>query len=174
MRTSFAAVVLTLALAVPALAQQPPQPQPAQQPIQRVAPAPLRGDLANIRVELAISDTYTTSPASAPSTKTVTLLVMDGERGIVRTSNRLASGAAVELNVDTQASVMPNGAIRLHLTFEYTPAQAAETGQRAQPAQLTESLTVVFESGRKLMVSQSADPATDRRVTVEVTATVVK
>jgi hypothetical protein len=35
-------------------------------------------------------------------------------------------------------------------------------------------LTVALRDGQKLVVSQSADPATDRKVTVEVTATILK
>jgi hypothetical protein len=32
----------------------------------------------------------------------------------------------------------------------------------------------VLQDGQKLMISQSADPVTDRKVTVEVTATVLR
>jgi len=155
MRSALLAASLMLGLAPLAFAQQNPPPSPV---------------FANIKVELTISDTY----AEAPSSKTVMLLVMAGDRGMVRTSNRLSNGQGVELNVDVHTLLLTNGAIRLGLTFEYTPAQSAAPESRTLPAQLNESLTVVLQDGKKLMVSQSADPATDRKVTVEVTATVIK
>ena len=178
MHTSVLAALVTLALTAPPAGQPDPQPvQPAQQaqpaqspqPAQQNQPAAARG-LVNIRLDLTITDTYT----ATPSTKTVTLLVLDGERGLVRTANRLPNGQGVQLNVDANTDVLRTGAIRLRLTFEYTPAQTSTPDSRMVPAELTESLTVVLQDGRKLVVSQSADPATDRKVTVEVTATVLK
>jgi hypothetical protein len=65
-------------------------------------------------------------------------------------------------------------AVRLGLTFEYTPSPDQIEPRVSHPAQLNESMTVLLHDGRKLMVSQSADPATDRKVTVEVTATILK
>jgi hypothetical protein len=168
MRTSILAALLTVFTAVPLLAQQPPQP-PAQP-----RPTPQPSSFTNIRLDLTITDTY----AETPSTKTVTMLVMDGERGSVRTANRLpGSGVDVQLNVDAIATLLPDrtGRIRLRLTFEFTPAQSTPPDARpVGPAELTESLTVVLEDGKKLVISQSADPLTDRRVTVEVSATVQK
>ncbi len=35
-------------------------------------------------------------------------------------------------------------------------------------------MTVILESGKPMLVSQSADPIGDRQVTVEVTATILK
>jgi hypothetical protein len=39
---------------------------------------------------------------------------------------------------------------------------------------LTEQLSVFLTDGKPLLVSQSADPRGDRKVTVQVTATVMK
>ncbi|HUF48381.1 MAG TPA: hypothetical protein VMM93_11235 [Vicinamibacterales bacterium] len=133
-------------------------------------PAPQPPAHNNIRVDLTITDTYT----EAPSTKTVTMLVLNGQQGRVRTQNRLPEGHVVELNVDAQAVIVAAGQVRLRLTLEYTPAQQAPAGARVGPAQLHESLTVALRDGQQLVVSQSADPATDRKVTVEVTATILK
>lgn len=167
MRTSILAAFFTVLVAAAAAAQEP-QPPPKNPP-----PAP--SSFTNIRLDLTITDTY----ADTPSTKTVTMLVMDRARGSIRTQNRLANGPGVLLNMDATVHLLPppsgSGRIQLLLTFEYTPVQAegaAET--RAVPAQLTESLTVVLQDGQKLMISQSADPVTDRKVTVEVTATVLR
>jgi hypothetical protein len=43
-----------------------------------------------------------------------------------------------------------------------------------KPAQVRANATSVFESGKKMVVLQAADPASDRRTTIEVTATVLK
>jgi hypothetical protein len=40
--------------------------------------------------------------------------------------------------------------------------------------EIRQNLRVVLENGKPLMVSQSADPVGDRKVTVEVTATILK
>ena len=165
MRTSILAVLLASLAAAPLLAQDPPPDIPRQAPT---------FTNTNIRLDLTITDTY----AESPSTKTVTMLIMDGQRGVIRTANRLPNGgSSVQLNVDAYADLLTDrsGRIRLRLTFEYTPAQSTPPDARPiGPAELTESLTVVLEDGKKLVISQSADPLTARRVTVEVSAAVQK
>jgi len=173
MRTSILVALITPIATLSLAAQQPPAPPP-QAP--QAAPAAQQRNFTdtNIRLDLTITDTY----AETPSTKTISLLVMDGQRGSIRTANRLPnSGVNVQLNVDAVANILTDrtGRIRLRLTFEYTPAQTTPADARPQgPAELTESLTVVLENGTPLVISQSADPLTDRRVTVEVSATVLK
>jgi uncharacterized protein YlzI (FlbEa/FlbD family) len=39
---------------------------------------------------------------------------------------------------------------------------------------VNQSLTVLLENGKSLLVTQSADPVSDRKVTVEVKATIVR
>jgi hypothetical protein len=39
---------------------------------------------------------------------------------------------------------------------------------------ISESLTVILEDGKPLVVSQSADPGSDRKVRVEIKATILK
>jgi hypothetical protein len=39
---------------------------------------------------------------------------------------------------------------------------------------MNQSLTVVLQSGKPLMISQAADPVSDRKVNVEVKATILK
>jgi hypothetical protein len=145
--------------------------------VDRQAPGPgpqaaPSGIPANIRLDLAITDTY----GGSPSKKTVTMLIRSGQGGRIRTANNLA-GAEVKLNVDAivrSHRVSANGPtwMEAQVTFEYTPAQQPTVeGARTFPAQLHESIDVVLLDGKPLVVSQSADPATDRRVTVELTAT---
>jgi hypothetical protein len=192
------AVVLGTLIATPLVAQQTqPTPQP---PVvsQQTTPQPSRPAAvsvepslpprapglpavsANVKLDLMIVDTYT----GAPTKKTVSMLILNGSNGMVRTSNILA-GSKVGLNVDAAVMIHQGGLITVRLTFEYTPAQtlnaqseAAEKQGLAQPtsrpAEIHESLTVLLQDGKPLLVSQSADPATDRKVTVEVTAAILK
>jgi hypothetical protein len=125
------------------------------------------------------------------------MLVLSGRSGRVRTSNVLRAEASVlpgetsqagtnvviqeagepiTLNVDAVATAQRGDRVEVQLTFEYRPApQAPPAGQRGmRPATLNESLHIMLKTGQPLVVSQSADPATDRKVTVELTATVLK
>jgi len=177
MRIPLLAALLALVVALPVSAQPPPPPGTPPQGGRQAAPPERKtppGTFTNIRLDLTITDTY----GETPSTRTVTMLVMDGQRGSIRTSNRLPDGGApVALNVDAIATLLPDqsGRIQLRLTFEYTPNQPEPTERRTRgPAELHESLTVVLQDGRKLVVSQSADPLTAQQVTVEVSATALK
>ena len=183
MRTTLATLLASLIITTQLAAQQPPPtapPAPAAQTPQPAPPAPTQNrppapsTFTNVRLDLTITDTY----GDKPSSKTVSMIVVDRERSSIRTSNRLPGGQSVQLNVDAYASLLADRANRilLRLTFEYTPAQTAAgtEGRGPAPAELTESLSVVLDNAQKLVVSQSADPATDRKVTVEVTATVLK
>jgi hypothetical protein len=170
----------------PTLPAQTPAPttvEPARAQRQPTAPA-LPTVTSNIKLDLTITDTYTGTPVK----KTVSMLILNGSNGMIRTSNRLATGFVVGLNVDAAALIHQGGLITVRVTFEYTPAQtgasagtdpkAAQAEQglstRPQPAELHESLSVILQDGKPLLVSQSADPTTDRKVTVELMATVLK
>ena len=167
-------LTLLLALSAPQLAAQPGAPAGAPRfaPAEQAGSQPARGP-RNIRLDLTITDTYT----GEVSVKTVTMLIESGQNGMIRTSNRLPSGHSVGLNVDALAQLVSTSSIRVRVTFEYTPAQTAAEADvatdRTAPAQLHESLSVILQNGEKLTVSQSADPATDRKVTVELTATLM-
>jgi hypothetical protein len=69
--------------------------------------------------------------------------------------------------------LLENDRIAVELTVEYMPATPDATPAR-RPAALNEMLTVILQNGKPLLVSQAADPLTDRRMTVEVRASVVK
>lgn len=182
---------------VPTTSQQTPPPGRATtQPVPTESALPPRAPglptpTANVKLDLTITDTYTGTPVK----KTVSMLIMNGSNGMIRTANRLATGSNVGLNVDAAATIYQGGLITVRVTFEYTPAQApsivnpqnreqidalrtqqAERGlsPTSQPAELHESLSVVLQDGKPLLVSQSADPTTDRKVTVEVMATILK
>lgn len=147
----------------PAAAPRPEAPRAPSIASQTNQPMP---SATNIRLDLAITDTYT----SVPVKKTVSLLVLTGNSGMIRTSG--SDGWSV-LNIDAIAAAYTSGQVSLRMTFEYAPAQSKDSGGGRAP-RLNESITVVLQDGKPLMVSQSADPATDRKVTAELTATILK
>ena len=170
MRTTFTtALLLTAALLCDGLSAQNAAPDQAK--ATNATPTRVANMLephqstANVQVELSIAD-YLGS--AAPQKKTVSMLVAEGYMGRVR-SNR---GNAAMLNVDATPRMQKDGRISLQLTVEYRPRETAETLDAMSP--ITESMTVLLQSGKPLVVTQAADPSSDRRVTVEVTATVLK
>jgi hypothetical protein len=68
------------------------------------------------------------------------------------------------------------GQIRLELTVVYSPMMLNSGADSAQtrPTELNQSLTVALQSGKPMVVSQAADPVTDRKIGVEVRATILK
>ena len=170
-------VALALACGPAAAAQQQvPKPGALPQPPKTVEgevvvperrPDPI-GQPINVRVELAITDQVT---GGEPMKKTVTLLAADRARSSVRNE---VSGRGF-LNVDAQPHILPAGTIRMVLGMEYMPAVPSSGAEGTRTlSRLNEQVTVVLESGRPLVISQAADPTSDRKVTVQVTATVVR
>lgn len=149
---------------------QAPQPKPQPVPPQTLRaippPAPDSGGRpVNLQIELALTDQ---SGAGVVQKKTVSMVVADRAWGRVRAAHAPMSE---RLNVDARPFLVSNDAVRLELSLEYQPFRNSETEQSAP---LHESLTVILQSGKPLLVSRAADPVTERRVTVEVTATIMK
>jgi hypothetical protein len=59
------------------------------------------------------------------------------------------------------------------VVIEYQP-YVPSSASRQEPAVVRANSLAVFESGKKMVLLQAADPMTDRRTTIEVTATVVR
>ncbi len=164
LKTKLALIAMTtLVLAAAVSAQQAATQKPAA-PDQAQSPPPARtaAQLANIRIEVTITDQRTDTQTSP---KTVTLLVEDRHGGRIRTGrNNLA------LNVDASVEIVRDNRIRVLLSLEYTPQDA---GQGA-PMAISEAVATLLEDGKLLVVSQSADPTSDRKVRVELKATIVR
>lgn len=131
----------------------------------------------NIRLEITITDTFDNTPQK----KTVSMTILSGQTGMVRTQNTVARRYPVRLNVDAMATAYANGLISTRLSVNYLPAprtaDARDTGVGAEsdaPGHLEESLAVVLTDGQALVLTESADPVTTRKVTLEVKATVLK
>ncbi len=165
-------------------AQQPPPPPPAPkseaQPTPPPPPPPPRafGQPVTIRIDLTITDQAGTG---APTKKTMTVLAADGERASVRSLNRGTQGGPApnaNFNVDVRP-ILTQDRIRLDLSIFYDPQilEIPVPGSEkpvATATNLQESMGVILDNGKPLVVSQSADPRTDRKVTVEVKATILK
>ena len=160
MRKRSITILLVLsAFAINASAQESPAPPKAAEPQPPRGGAPA----ANVRIELTITDQRSDAPA-AP--KIVMLLIEDNQSGRIRTGR----GNAV-LNLDVRPQIVREGRVRLLVNLEFTPQDAPD--RPAQPP-IQESLVALADDGKVLVVSQSADPASDRKVRLEVKATVVK
>jgi len=157
-----------------------PLPPPAP-PIPRKLPT------QNVRVDVTITDSF----GSGPTKKTIGVLVADGRNGSIRSTMTVPQadpampGAPnqpiqhftyqnISLNVDAAPEVLADGRIFMGLNVQYTPDTPQEPGGSNKPGSLNEALQVVLADGKQTLIAQSADPRGDRKVTLEVTATIVK
>jgi hypothetical protein len=147
-------------------AQERAKQQDQERPRTAIAPRKQRGRELNLQVELTITDTL---GSAKPETKVVSMLTADASMGRIRT---VAGPMSAMLNVDATPTVLQNDRIHLQLTVEYAPAA---TGQGSpKPSTLHESLSVILENGKPLVISQAADPVADRKMTVEIKASILK
>lgn len=147
---------------------------PAQRPEGRQAPAPRTR--SNIKIEVTISDQTGSGPVEK---KVVSLIAAEESWGKIRTqaSARMSDGGFqhVALNVDARPWLTSTSAIQLELTVAYNPlgAMAKDTSQM-RPTELNQSMSIVLQSGKPMVVSQAADPIMDRKIVVEVVASILK
>jgi hypothetical protein len=165
MKTVAFASLLSACLAAAAAAQAPePKPVPVQ------APAPSSPDESvNIRYQIVIRETGGTQAR----TKTVGLTMGLGSESSVRAQGTAPSRTNHPLNVDIAPVALRGNRVRTRVGIEYTP-QMPEGTQGPPPLFVRESLTVWLEGGKPMVISEAADPLTDRRIGVEVTATIIR
>lgn len=158
-------------------AKPPTTPPPDQAPPPPAPPTPRkpRGRDLNLQVELTISDQMGTQ---APEKKVVSMLIADGTFGRIRaTADAVRTGVpgmvGTGLNVDARPTLLEGDRVLLELTIEYSPLrEGSQVTQR--PTVLNESLTVILQNGKPQLVSQAADPVADRKMSVEVRASILK
>lgn len=162
---------------IPPPGQQPTTPRPGVAwPRGAQAPAAMsnRGE-QNVQVAVTITDSFNTS---IQSRKAVTMLIVDGRSGQVR-----SMGGEGLINIDARPVVQRDGRIFLQLTVEYRPEPSAELTEQIRQSEkvgplrltvFTESLSFFLPDGKPVVASQSSDPRSDRKVSLEVTATVMK
>jgi hypothetical protein len=135
-----------------------------------------RGLPVNVKVQLTITDQR---PDAAPIKKTVVVVVADGEVGSVRSESQYMNVGSAPLNVDAKPEIVSDGKIRVGINVQYDLAPTKEaladlkTGTPTG-TKMHESLYVVVDTGKPLVIAQSADPGSDRQVTLEVIATIMK
>ena len=130
--------------------------------------------MVNIQLEFTITDQMGTG---VPDKKTVSMIAADGTWGRIRASaTARPRGIPVSLNVDARPLLTANDAIQMELTIEYRPLGTLTAGEPTQvdPTNLNQSLSVILQSGKSMVLSQAADPVTDRKIVVEAKATVLK
>ena len=128
----------------------------------------------NVKLDVKISDSLN---SDTQHSKTMTVLCLDGNSSQVRSQ----SGDGL-INIDARPAIRPDGRIYLQLILEYRPdfggsaagSSGGSSGAARGTAGFSESLNLLVADGKPIVASQSADPRSDRKVTVEVTATVVK
>ena len=137
----------------------------------QVAPAAAQAtSWQNVKLEIKISDSL--NAGSPENVKMVSMLILDGRSGQVRSTSD--SGL---INVDARPTIRPDGRIYLQLGFEYRPELTAQQAQQtgtSRIAMYNETLNLVVADGKPIVASQSADPRSDRKVVIEITATVIK
>jgi hypothetical protein len=165
-------------------AAKAPAKAPAAAAEEKHAPAAKPGEQAlplNIRIEVNITDQIGNGPAAK---KVVSMIVGDRQSTSVRSvANVLVKGPhstsyrTVTINVDARPAILYKEPRKILVTFglEYFP-KAAGGNEEMEPgmSSINERLGLILESGKTLVVSQAADPASDRRITVEITATILK
>ena len=163
-----AVLASTLVLAsTPVRAQDPPEKpkpaEPAQPPRSQEPPA-------TIKLELTITDLV---GSGEPVRKTVSMVLADRGSGSIRSTGSARPQGRVQMNVDAQPYVISPGLIRLTLRLEYNPRTLGNESA-TEWSTVSEQIQTVVESGKSLMISQAVDPASDRKIVVDVKATVMK
>ena len=155
-----------------------PATAPAPQVVTAIQPTRRTGQPVNIKVDVTISDQR---GGTAALKKTVSVVTGDRQSGFIRsTAEYRGDIGPVPLNVDSEPELLPDGKIKLAVNLQYDLPGGTAQGTEAtgtgplRRTQIRENLAVILESGKPLLVAQSADPVGDRQVTVELKATVLR
>jgi hypothetical protein len=168
-----------------AQAQTAPAAPPKEQEARPAPKPPEPAQQVNVRLELTILDQ--TGPAE-PSRKLVTMHVADRNIAFIRTNGRVLTKEGwrdVLISVDARPVILRGreGSVQVDLNFEYRPISSATAPGAAPGAQAEasasqtgaiERISTILESGKPLLISQAADPSSDRRISVEMRATILK
>jgi hypothetical protein len=144
----------------------------------------------NIRIEVSITDQSGNSPAAK---KVVTMIASDRQPTNVRSSASVPVKSAVfgagpantsytyktvQINVDARPAIVQKEPNKVSVNFglEYLPTSRVSDQEGTEPGLTSwnERLSVILESGKPMVISQAADPTSDRKITVEITATILR
>jgi hypothetical protein len=169
-----AAVLLALMAGTPAAqttAGQVAAPQ-ATKPETPTRPDPAQP--VNIRVEVTISEQV---EGGGTAKKVVTLMTSDRQNGSIRSGGSVRAGEryrSVSINVDARPTILREGLMRLDVALEYQPQTTVAASAEPGLWQVNERVNVVLESGKPVSISETFDPTSNRRLTVELKATLLK
>jgi hypothetical protein len=130
------------------------------------------GQLANVRLDVKITERR---GSGEPVTKLVSMTVADTEQGKIRSLAEPPPGGnstSVPLHVDGRP-VIEGNRVRLHISLDYTADRPVDASAKST-LNVKEDLSVILENGRALTIADAVDPMGDRRVQVEVTATILR
>ncbi len=155
-----------------------PKPAPAAAP-KPAAPAEPPRQLVNIRVDLVIIEEGGTA---APVRKTASVITSDRRPAAVRSQGEAERTEPkpvdprfpnprrpTYMKADIEPYIERNGLIRTQVVMEYLSPTSQQEGHGT-----TLRFDPLLESGKPLRVSESTDPTSNRKVIVEVTATILK
>jgi hypothetical protein len=157
-------------------ADAPPLPPPAPPPPPSTPAARRENQSTNVRIEVTVTDQR---PGAAPITKTVSIVTGDGLNGSVRSQTTYQTGGApgtAPFNVDAWPVILADGKVHVRLTVQYdvVPPPGPTDGVRLLGTSIRDSVALILETGKPMVSIQSTDPVSDRKVSVEVKATVLK
>ena len=140
------------------------------------APRPDPRQPINIRLDLTITDQSGPGPAAK---RNVSMIVADGREGSIRSSGAVVLEGKgrfdVTLNVDAEPWIVDDTKIRLTLTLEYAPKPGTDNATSGEGrARLSERLGLIVENGKPMTISQASDPTSDRKITADLVATILK
>jgi len=150
--------------------------QPYRKSVSLVAAAIPHETVGMIRSSIQVPVRSTTGFTPAPAAK-------EGEKANAGTLPIVGyTYRNMSLNLDVRDLVIEGNRVRLRLGVEYSPVDE-KTAEASDPdrglasfASFQQTLTLVLEDGKPLVVAQSSDPVPtrDRRITLEAKATILK
>ncbi|MBA2303248.1 MAG: hypothetical protein H0W08_11500 [Acidobacteria bacterium] len=163
---------LLIAIATGASAAQAGLPQTSKPEAATARPDPAQA--VNIRVEVTISEQV---GQASPAKKVVTLMTSDRQNGSIRSGGSVRAGEryrSVSINVDARPTMLRDSLMRLDVALEYQPQTTAAASAEPGLWTVNERVNVVLESGKAVVISETFDPTSDRRLTVELKATLLR
>jgi hypothetical protein len=125
-----------------------------------------------VKVEVTVTEQVGAKP---PHLKSLSLTTADGESAQIRNQPEVATPGPVlpaPFSVDALPQLIDANRLRLGLSIDYNVVDA--TSEKGARNQVRSRQQLVLESGKPMIVSESTDPMTERRVTVTVTATILR
>jgi hypothetical protein len=189
MTRPFIGALILAGMCATAAAQQTAAPQPAPpgktgagtvpatEPSAPRPPEP-SGQPVNIKLDLTIADQ---AGSADPAKKVISMIVADRQNGYIRSRGNVwtsGSRSDVTINVDARPTVLRDGNIRVELGLEYQPTPpnfgTTPPGGIGSSTNLNQRIGVILAPDRPLVVSQAVDAASDRRISVELRAAILK